>query len=240
MPGHQLVDAASSGDEEQAHVDDVEEIDDTAARSSVTQKVVAILKLSLPVIGQYVLQFMNFSIPFLFLGRVSPAAMGAFALSQMFVNCTSNALGYGFVTALDTIVSQAWGAKNYTSIGLAVQRSVVIMTLFCLPFVVIWNVVPGILFPYLSVDKEVCRLAKLHCRVMISGIWPGFIYDIQKKYLANQKITLPPVLAMIPSLILNVLLNFFFIPRYGFVVAPISICASNWLMCVLLFGYIRT
>jgi len=44
---------------------------------------------------------------------------------------------------------------------------------------------------------------------------------------------------MIPSLILNVLLNFFFIPRYGFVVAPISICASNWLMCVLLFGYIR-
>jgi len=203
------------------------------------QQACAVIRLSLPVVGQYILQFLNFSIPFLFLGRLSPEAMGAFALGQMFINCTANALGYGFVTALDTIASQAWGSKNFPLVGLATQRSVLIMTLFCFPFVGIWLFIPSRLFPIVGVSPSVTRLVSLHCSIMLVGIWPSFMYEIQKKYLANQGVTLPPVVVMIPALGLNLLCNWLLINRFGFIGAPISISVSAWTMCIMLFVYIR-
>uniref|UniRef100_A0A7S2TZA3 Uncharacterized protein n=1 Tax=Lotharella oceanica TaxID=641309 RepID=A0A7S2TZA3_9EUKA len=74
---------------------------------------------------------------------------------------------------------------------------------------------------------------------MSAGMWPGFMYEIQKKYLANQGMTTPGVVVMIPALGVNFLCNFLLVPRIGFAGASVSIVTSLWLMNVLLFLYIR-
>lgn len=198
-----------------------------------------LLRLSLPVILAYLLQFLNFSLPFFFLGRISAEAMGASVLANMFVNCTGNAIGFGFVTALDTLASQAMGTQNYAMVGLVTQRCIVLMSLFCIPMSLIWFFVPGPLFATLGVDPEVTRLAALYAKVWALGIWPNYMFEIMKKYLANQGITTPPLWSMIPALLVNFSLNYILVPSLGFVGAPLALVFGIWVMCIVLFVYIR-
>ena len=53
-------------------------------------------------------------------------------------NITGYSLGFGFCAALDTLISQAYGAKLYSNIGLHVQRAIVILSLFAIPVGFIW------------------------------------------------------------------------------------------------------
>jgi Na+-driven multidrug efflux pump len=48
-------------------------------------------------------------------------------------NITGYSLAFGMCSALDTLISQAYGAKRYELMGLQAQRAAVILTLFSIP-----------------------------------------------------------------------------------------------------------
>ena len=54
-------------------------------------------------------------------------------------------LAYGLCSALDTLVSQAYGAKLYRLAGLYTQRAAVILTLSSIPVGILWYVVYALL-----------------------------------------------------------------------------------------------
>lgn len=56
----------------------------------------------------------------------------------MFINTTGFAVCIGLVTAMDTLTSQAYGAKNFRLLGLISQRAALIITICCVPVSVLW------------------------------------------------------------------------------------------------------
>ena len=47
-------------------------------------------------------------------------------------------LAYGLCSALDTLISQAYGAKAYHLTGLYAQRAAVILTISSIPVAILW------------------------------------------------------------------------------------------------------
>ncbi|CAM4670545.1 unnamed protein product [Leuciscus chuanchicus] len=81
-------------------------------------------------------RILNFLLPFvitIFCGHLGNAELAGYALASATVNVTTTATGCGLALACDTLVSQTFGSKNLKRVGEILQRSILILLLFCLP-----------------------------------------------------------------------------------------------------------
>uniref|UniRef100_A0A8C7K8S8 Multidrug and toxin extrusion protein n=1 Tax=Oncorhynchus kisutch TaxID=8019 RepID=A0A8C7K8S8_ONCKI len=81
-------------------------------------------------------RILNFLLPFvitMFCGRLGNAVLAGYGLACATINVTTAATGGGLALACDTLVSQTFGGKNLQRVGVILQRSVLILLLFCLP-----------------------------------------------------------------------------------------------------------
>lgn len=124
---------------------------------------------------------------------------------------------------MDTIVSQAHGAKNYRIIGIAFQNSLVVVTLFSIPIALLWWFTEPILVLFAQ-DPIIAKGAGLYNKLSIPGLIPCMYYRAIGQYLQNQRILYPAVIAGIIGIIVSVGLNWFLIfgLKMGFVGAPIA------------------
>eukprot|EP00128_Syssomonas_multiformis_P014961 Colp12_sorted_trinity150504_noHs@14191 len=98
----------------------------------------ALFQLTWPVVLTFVLEMSPGIVSVAFVGHLpGQLYLDASALATMFSNVTGLSIGFGLTTALDTLASQANGAKNYKLIGVYVQRGLLIIALACVP---IWAV----------------------------------------------------------------------------------------------------
>ena len=56
-------------------------------------------------------------------------SLSAYGLANVVCNVTGHCLLWGIGGGLDTIASQAWGAKEYKALGLSCQRVLLVLTL---------------------------------------------------------------------------------------------------------------
>lgn len=97
--------------------------------------------------------------------------LAAFGLSNVLCNVTGHCFLWGIGAGLDTLVSQAWGAKEYRTIGLYNQRVLLILTLLVnVPVVAIWLHATPILVA-LKQDKAVADQVNLYARVRMPGLF---------------------------------------------------------------------
>uniref|UniRef100_A0A8C8HX31 Multidrug and toxin extrusion protein n=1 Tax=Oncorhynchus tshawytscha TaxID=74940 RepID=A0A8C8HX31_ONCTS len=81
-------------------------------------------------------RILNYLLPFvitMFCGRLGNAVLAGYGLACATINVTTAATGGGLALACDTLVSQTFGGKNLQRVGVILQRSVLILLLFCLP-----------------------------------------------------------------------------------------------------------
>lgn len=74
-------------------------------------------------------------------------------------------------SALDTMVSQAYGAKSYSLTGLYLQRAIVILTACAIPIVLLWSQTDVLLVSVLGIDNETAQLACVWARILGIGLW---------------------------------------------------------------------
>uniref|UniRef100_A0A671WRZ0 Multidrug and toxin extrusion protein n=1 Tax=Sparus aurata TaxID=8175 RepID=A0A671WRZ0_SPAAU len=92
-----------------------------------------VLRLAGPLLLSRIL---NFLLPFvisIFCGHIGNAELAGYALASAIINTTTTAAGYGLAMACDTLISQTFGSKNMKRVGVILQRSLLILLLFCLP-----------------------------------------------------------------------------------------------------------
>uniref|UniRef100_A0A665XBT2 Multidrug and toxin extrusion protein n=1 Tax=Echeneis naucrates TaxID=173247 RepID=A0A665XBT2_ECHNA len=92
-----------------------------------------VLRLTGPLLLSRIL---NFLLPFvitIFCGHIGNAELAGFALASATINVTTTATGFGLAIACDTLISQTFGGKNMKRVGVILQRSSLILLLFCLP-----------------------------------------------------------------------------------------------------------
>lgn len=123
----------------------------------------------------------------------------AVSLSNMFMNVTALAPLSGMTGAVETLVSQYFGAKEYRKVGIVLQRSILILT-FILPFIIIIFYFSYPFFLYLGVEEKVCSMVRAQLFVRLISL-PVEVFNMSySKYLYAIGVTKP---SLITSIVFN-------------------------------------
>uniref|UniRef100_A0A3Q3ATG0 Multidrug and toxin extrusion protein n=1 Tax=Kryptolebias marmoratus TaxID=37003 RepID=A0A3Q3ATG0_KRYMA len=188
-------------------------------------------------------RILNYLLPFvvtMFCGRLGNEVMAGYGIASATINVTTAATGYGLGLACDTLVSQTFGGKNLRQVGVILQRSIIILMLFCLPC---WGLLINAqaILLCLGQDPEVARIAQLYITAFLPAVPAIFLHHLQVSYLQNQGIILPQMYSAALANLANGLTNYIFL--YWLDLGVGGSAAANALsqiyICAFLFAYIR-
>ncbi|KAE9312202.1 hypothetical protein PF008_g20021 [Phytophthora fragariae] len=162
----------------------------------VAQELQTLLSLVYPVVMTTGLEFLPGFTCIILAGHIeSPQTqqyVDAATLSTMFMNISAFSVGSGLSSALDTLCSQAYGAKRFDKIGLYFQAGcMVIATCFVPIFLLNWY--SGHFLLLVGQDPEVSRLAQSFSRWAVLGVPFVFLYKLLRKVLQAHNIMKPLV-----------------------------------------------
>ena len=170
-----------------------------------------LLALSGPIVFYTFLAQVMQIITLYFVGRMEGSEyIGAATLGNMVCNITGYSLMIGMCSALDYLLSQAYGSKSYYLLGVHVQRAMLILTVFAIPVVITWSQTDLILTYLLGIDANIARLACQWARILSPGLFPILIFEALKRWLQCQNILWPTTVSSALSGLLNFLLNYLF------------------------------
>ncbi|KAL7844560.1 hypothetical protein SRHO_G00230990 [Serrasalmus rhombeus] len=199
-----------------------------------------VLRLTGPLLFSRILSFLQPFVNTIFVGHLGNAELAGYALTSATINVTTAATGCGLALACDTLVSQTFGSKNLKRVGEILQRSILILLLFCLPCWAILINSESILLA-MQQEAEVARIAQLYVLAFLPAVPAMFLHQLQVAYLQNQGIILPQMYTAAVANVLNVAVNYILIFRMGLGVkgSAAANCISQISICLLLFSYIR-
>jgi MATE family multidrug resistance protein len=147
---------------------------------------IVLLKGSVPVILAYALQNSLQTVSVIIVGRLSPEALATAAFAYMVAMASGWLIALGGTTAIDTLASASYtGSSNPHDLGLILQRSFVVLSIFYVPIVIIWVFAEPI-FILLGQEAYLARDAARFLWVLAPG-GLGYIYfECLKKYLQAQ------------------------------------------------------
>ncbi|XP_026051523.1 multidrug and toxin extrusion protein 1 isoform X2 [Carassius auratus] len=199
-----------------------------------------VLRLSGPLL---ISRILNFLLPFvitIFCGHLGNSELAGYALASATINVTTTATGCGLALACDTLVSQTFGSKNLKRVGEILQRSILILLLFCLPCWAILINAESILLT-LRQEPEVASTAQLYVMAFLPAVPAMFLHHLQVSYLQNQGIILPQLYTAVAANVLNVATNYILLHsmKLGVMGSAAANSVSQISICLLLFAYIR-
>ncbi|CAI5731286.1 unnamed protein product [Peronospora destructor] len=166
------------------------------AEPRVTQEIKTLLRLVYPVVVTSALEFLPGFTCIILVGHIkSPSTqqfVAAATLSTMFINITAYSIGFGLTSALDTLCSQAHGAKRFGKIGIYFQAGFQIIGV-CVGPIFLMNWYSGSFLLLMGQDPEVARLAQTFSRWSLPGVPFVFLYELVRKVLQAQNIMKPLV-----------------------------------------------
>ncbi|XP_035523082.1 multidrug and toxin extrusion protein 1 [Morone saxatilis] len=199
-----------------------------------------VLQLTGPLLLSRILYFLLPFVITIFCGHIGNAELAGYALASATINVTTTATGYGLAVACDTLISQTFGSKNLKRVGVILQRSSLILLLFCLPC---WGLLINSynLLLILQQEDEVARIAHLYVMAFLPAVPAMFLHQLQVSYLQNQGIILPQMYTAAAANLINLAANYvlIFSLELGVVGSAIANSLSQITICLLLFGYIR-
>ncbi|KAK8015367.1 hypothetical protein PG990_008663 [Apiospora arundinis] len=189
-------------------------------------------KAAVPVILAYMLQNSLQTVSVL-------VALSVAAFSYMFAMATAWLIALGGTSALDTLASSSFTrSKDKSSLGVLLQRGILVLTGFYAVVVVIWCFSEP-LFRALGQPEVICVRSARFLQLLIPGGLGYIWFECMKKYLQAQAIYHPGTYALLITSPLNALLNWLLIYKLGLGLdgAPIATGISYWLSFLYLVGY---
>ncbi|XP_062392507.1 multidrug and toxin extrusion protein 1-like [Sardina pilchardus] len=199
-----------------------------------------VLRLSGPLLISRILNFLLSFVITIACGHLGNSELAGYALASATINSTVAATGMGLAVACDTLVSQTFGSKNLKRVGEILQRSTLILLIFCLPC---WGFLINAETILLALGQkpEVARIAQLYVTAFMPAVPAIFIHQLQVSYLQNQGIILPQMYTAAVANVINLAINYILIYKMdlGVTGSAVAYSLSNIMLCLLLFGYIR-
>lgn len=173
----------------------------------------------------------------IFLGHLGDTELAAASLGNTWTFCTGM-LAVGLSMGMDTLVSQAYGAKNYKLVGIIFQNCMLLMTLVCIPVGMMWFWTEEVLI-LMGQDPALAQLSGVFSKYLLIGLVPQVWFQGLSRYLINQGIVLPSTIIGIVVFFLNILFNYLFIYGLdlGFIGSPLATAMSRVLSMILLWLY---
>lgn len=234
-------DEDNSTSQDEGEILDILPEDETPRSKLVLHEFWVLFKGSIPVILAYTLQNSLQTISILIVGRASPQDLSTAAFSYMFAMTTGWLIGMGGSTALDTLASATFtGSKDKHDLGVLLQRSFVVLTLFYIPIAVLWAASEPV-FKALGQTDQLSRDSAKFLTCLIPG-GLGYIYfETMKKYLQAQEIMRAGSYVLLITSPISAALNYLFVyvAGWGIFAAPLATGIGYWLSFIGLILFAR-
>ncbi|XP_073171682.1 multidrug and toxin extrusion protein 1-like isoform X4 [Lepidochelys kempii] len=186
------------------------------------EEVKKLLVLSGPLTLIQLLIFMIHVVSSVFCGHLGKVELASVTLAIAVINVTGISVGFGLSSACDTLISQTYGGKNMKRVGTILQRGILILLLCCFPCWAVFINTEQILL-LVRQDPEVSRLTQVYVMIFIPALPAAFLYQLETRYLQNQRIIWPEVLSGIAGNIINAIANYVFLYVLG-----LGVMGSAW------------
>ncbi|KAG0363361.1 hypothetical protein BG005_001159 [Podila minutissima] len=201
-----------------------------------------LLKYSGPVVLTYILQNSLQLASLVSLGHLGSIELAASSLASMFAAVTCWSVSLGTATALDTLCSQSFTSHHPHTLGLHLQRAILVLMVLFVPIAGVWLSSEHI-FALLGQEPALAQHAALFLRGLLPGAPAFLIFECVKKYLQAQGNMHASTYVLLIASPINVVLNYALVwNKYigiGYIGAPIATSISYWNMLILLLLYIR-
>ena len=216
-----------------------DEDETTPKRPSFGSLVAEMIALALPITISSGAQFSIVAVMLSAVGKLGLTELGGAATGIMIVNASAFAIGNGLCGALDTVLSQIYGADpDDKRFGRETQRMCGILIAFSIPIILLWVNIETLLLA-IGQRAELAHQTGLFARSMIPGIYSIFGIEMLKRYMQAQHITTPLTIAVVFAAVINPYLQSAFIDRYGFTGAPMAWMTLIYMICLQLIIYLR-
>ena len=199
-------------------------------------------RLALPVVASQVASMMLWVVDLLMVGRVGVEALGSVSLGRSWI-MLSTIFGMGLVFGIDPIASQAKGARDRQTLGLALQWGLVVAMAASVPIAGTF-LVTGPFLRAIGQDPGLAAQAHDYVLVQIPGI-PFFLAFIAlRQWLQGRGIMRPGMWVAFAANGVNILVNWLLIfgnlgfPALGAVGAGWATTISEIFMLVALVGIV--
>ena len=146
-----------------------------------------------------------------FIGNLNDAnLLGGVGMGNMLINVGCFAVVFGLNGALETLVSQSFGAEKYEECGVFLNRGKLISTLILIPIFVIFGASERLLI-IAGQDPIIAEIARRYSCILIPGIWAQAMFDATTRFLNAQFEIMITLYVQIATLIVHIFLCFFFI-----------------------------
>ncbi|TMW59163.1 hypothetical protein Poli38472_007308 [Pythium oligandrum] len=190
----------------------LESSDDETSNADVKRELRDLLELAYPVVLTTMLEFLPGFTSIILAGHLesdeTKEYVDAATMSTMLTNITGYSIGFGLASALDTLCSQAFGAKRYEKLGVYFQSGLIVIGI-CLAPIVLINLFTEDLLLLMGQDPRVSELAQVFSRYNLLGLPFVFLYELQRKVLQAQGIMTPLVFIAVLGNIVHVLSGYF-------------------------------
>lgn len=160
----------------------------------------------------------------------------------MFATVTCWSISSGSATALDTLCSQAFTSHHPHTVGLHLQRAILILTILFIPIAGTW-ISSEYIFSLLGQEPALASLSATFLWGLLPGAPANLMFECVKKYLQAQGIMHASTVVLLIACPMNMVLNYYLVwsesVGIGYIGAAIATSISQWVMLILLLVYIR-
>ncbi|CAN1228933.1 Protein DETOXIFICATION 15 [Linum grandiflorum] len=209
-------------------------------RKEVFEEVKKQLWLAGPLVSVNLLTYMLQVVSVMFVGHLGELQLAGASLATSFASVTSITLLKGMGSALETLCGQSYGAKQYSAIGIHLQRSLIVLLLAAIPLSVA-SFFAGEILLFLGQDPEISISAGSYAKFVIPSIFGFAILESHVKFLQSQNNVLPVTATTGFTTLLHVLVCWTLVFKSGLGNrgAAIANGVAYWINGISLFVYVR-
>lgn len=175
----------------------------------------ALLALAIPVVLSELGWMTMTIVDLVMVGRLGPAAIGAVGLGNAIYYAPS-LFGMGLMLGLDTLVSQAWGARRFHDCHRFLAQGIYIALAFT-PVLMLAMLAAARIFTGHGVDRTVTGLTRSYVLLLNWGTFPLLVYGGFRRYLQGVGRVQPVSFALISANLVNFAFNWILIyGHFGF------------------------
>ena len=179
--------------------------------------------LAYPIVVANLADQLSKQVTSMLVGHLSPVFLGASTMGMMFVNVTGISLCFGGMSSLDTLCSQAFGARNFHLVGTWAQRATLMLTFIMCPIIIcVWLFASAPVFRLLGLDDETAELAADFCRLYCWGLWPMLMSRCIMGFLRSQRIVRPVMFCTGIASLITTGFCVWAVDAFGFYGAPLT------------------
>jgi len=199
-----------------------------------------ILSLTIPIILSEIFQNTLPVIDIAFVGNLpGKDDLAAAALATVWFNLW-NATLLGFMTAIDTMLAQSFGAGELGSYGMWTGNSLVVVCGGVVPLMAVLVALCEPCMLLFGQDAGLAESAGHFSYRLLPGLWPYYAFKILTKYLQSQNRIMPGVVIGFMANGFNIVANWLFIYRFdmGLNGAPWATSLTRLVECIAIMLYI--